>query len=249
MLHLLRINVWPLSCEAVFLHSEAVAEIHIWSIVRSEDQYNYKKTDLVKNQIKAQFCSHCLNLVPSSHRLARNEAEVWRRRGSPGPGKPARWRWRRRIGLALPLWPLPVWRQLPLQVPPKLERRTWRPGGGRGAGTGGGGRSAVDLRRSLPQYSCSVLDTVLSATWNFWFLIRWKMTTRTSLWRRNELVAVEQKWSLASTLLRSGKRSCLKALDVSLLWLLISFLCAILWTFFSRGCFVSDAVAPCLDTT
>lgn len=155
MLHLLRINVWPLSCEAatVFLHSEAVAEIHIWSIVRSEDQYNYKKTDLVKNQIKAQFCSHCLNLVPSSHRLARNEAEVWCRRGSPGPGKPARWRWRRRIGLALPLWPLPVWRQLPLQVPPKLERRTWWPGGGRGAGTWGGG----EISGGFTEKSSSVL--------------------------------------------------------------------------------------------
>ena len=105
-----------------------------------------------------------------------------------------------------------------------------------GAGTLGGGRSTVDLRRSLPRYSCSILDTVLSATWNFWFLIRWKMTTRTSLWRRNELAAVEQKWSLASTLFRIGKKVVFESTwCVSALITHFFSLCHSLNHFFSRG--------------
>ena len=105
-----------------------------------------------------------------------------------------------------------------------------------GAGTLGGGRSTVDLRRSLPRYSCSILDTVLSATWNFWFLIRWKMTTRTSLWRRNELAVVEQKWSLASTLFRIGKKVVFESTwCVSALITHFFPLCHSLNLFFSRG--------------
>ena len=101
----------------------------------------------------------------SSHFLARNEAEVRRRRGSPGPRKPAGWRRRRRTGLALPLQPVRVRRQLPLQVPPQLERRTWRT---RGAGSRRGD-IWEEQRRSLPQNLCFGLDTVLSVTWTFLF--------------------------------------------------------------------------------
>lgn len=61
--------------------------------------------------------------------LFRNEAEIWRRWGSAGPRKPAGRR-RTRAGLALPLWPLPVWRELPLQVSPQLERKRGRTLGG-----------------------------------------------------------------------------------------------------------------------
>lgn len=61
--------------------------------------------------------------------LFRNEAEIWRWWGSAGPRKPAGW-WRTRAGLALPLWPLPVWWELPLQVSPQLERKRGRTLGG-----------------------------------------------------------------------------------------------------------------------
>lgn len=105
--------------------------------------------------------------VMLNHFHFRNEAEVRCRRGSPGPREPARRR-RRRTGLAVPLRPLPVRRQLPLQVPPQLERRI--PEGGVG---GRGEECRNHLLLLLLQNSCFSLHSLVGSLKLFWFLTQW----------------------------------------------------------------------------
>lgn len=93
--------------------------------------------------------------------FSRNEAEVRLWRGSTGPWKPAGWR-RSRAGLALPLWPFPVWRQLPLQVPPQLERTE--------AGEAGGQARLGTLAEDCFEKSSSETRTdIFIVTWDIFF--------------------------------------------------------------------------------
>lgn len=112
--------------------------------------------------------------------LFRNEAEIWRRWGSAGPWKPAGRR-RTRAGLALPLWPLPVWRELPLQVSPQLERM-------RGENSGRRGVFKDTRGRSLSEVILGTRTQISTITWDFVF-------QSTEIYHKKDLQVVAIEWT------------------------------------------------------